>query len=80
MVEACEHRDLPSVREVEERIGETTQGRLPHFAVNAGVGFRKSKDTGCGCIYGTHELGTQTDGLAVVPPPRLEDIEASLGT
>jgi hypothetical protein len=44
------------------------------------MGFRKSKDASCRGIDGTRELGTQPGGSALVPLPRLKDVEASLGT
>lgn len=61
-------------------VWETTETRSPHIPMDAGVGFREPKNAGCGRIAGTCELRTQSYNLVVVPSPRLEDIETSLGT
>lgn len=79
MVEAREHCDFLPLRDVEQRIGETTQDRLPHVPVNVRMGCRESNDASSRGIYGTRKLGTQPGGSALVPTPRLKDVEASLG-
>jgi hypothetical protein len=79
-MEAGEHSDLLSTHDVKQRVRETTQNRLSHVPMNVRMGCRKSKDASRCRFDGTRKLGTQANGLVLVPPPRLENVQTGLGT